>query len=241
MTLERRAAAHAALADRRRLAVVDVLARCDLTPGEVARRIGMSSNLTAHHLRVLEETGLVERRPSEGDRRRRYVVLRRDRLLELVPALPGYRGRVLFVCSHNSARSQFAAALWHDRTGCGASSAGRDPARAVHPLAIEVGSELGVDLTGRAPRGYDAVWETPDLIVSVCDRAGESGVPFTAPRLHWSVPDPVRHPGEARFREAFVEIVGRVEALAGTSDATASSGPPDSTTGAPPTRRGETS
>ena len=60
-------------------------------------------NLASHHLRALEAVGLVERRVSEGDRRRRYVVLRRDALngLLLPQAALAPAGLVLFVCTHN--------------------------------------------------------------------------------------------------------------------------------------------
>ncbi len=98
-------------------------------------------NLASHHLRALEAVGLVERRVSEGDRRRRYVVLRRDALngLLLPQAALAPAGLVLFVCTHNSARSQFAAGLWRLRTGNDAASAGSEPSAKVHPQAVRVG------------------------------------------------------------------------------------------------------
>ena len=71
----RRAALHAALGDPGRLTIVDTLAWGEASPGELAARLGMTSNLLAHHLRVLEEVGLVTRHRSEGDRRRSYVAL----------------------------------------------------------------------------------------------------------------------------------------------------------------------
>ena len=99
MHLTARAAVHAALADRHRLAIVDALALGDRTPGELGELIGVPSNLLAHHLRILEAAGVTERRASTGDARRRYVVLRPERLAALVPADRVQGGGVVFVLS----------------------------------------------------------------------------------------------------------------------------------------------
>ena len=216
MDLARRAQGFAALADPRRLAIVDALAAGDLTAREAAAAAGVASNLASHHLGVLESAGIIERRASEGDHRRRYVVLRRDVLATLLPAETASpsRGVVLFVCTHNSARSQFAEGLWRLRAGGVASSAGSEPSRRVHPEAVRVAADHGLDLAGAVPRGYDAVDVVPSLVVSVCDRAHEAGVPFAAPQLHWSVPDPVERGTRAAFADAFAEIADRVDRLA---------------------------
>jgi protein-tyrosine-phosphatase len=214
MDLEERARVHAALSDPHRLAMVDALALGDWTPRELATLVGAPTNLLAHHLGVLEEAGLVERRASEGDGRRRYVVLRPERLRELLPTQSIPTGTVLFVCTHNSARSQFAAALWRRRTGGSADSAGVDPAPRVHPAAVRAARRLGIDLQGSVPKGFEAVADEPGLVVSVCDRAREADIPFDAPALHWSVPDPVADGRQAAFRVAFADILSRVERLA---------------------------
>jgi len=108
----RRAALHAALGDPGRLTIVDTLAWGEASPGELAAQLGMTSNLLAHHLRVLEDAGLLTRHRSEGDRRRSYVALRRAALDLLTPAGPAVTAeRVVFVCTHNSARSQLAEAI----------------------------------------------------------------------------------------------------------------------------------
>jgi protein-tyrosine-phosphatase len=194
--------------------VVDALALGDLTPQELAGRLGVAPNLLAHHLRRLEEVGLVERRPSDADRRRRYVTLRRDAVPGPVaaPAVPA--GPVLFVCTHNSARSPFAAALWQRSTGDRAASAGSDPAARVNPQAVRIGLGFGVDLSGGRPRGFGSVALTPALVVTVCDRAREGSVPFDAPGLHWSLPDPAADGRPAAFREVFQEITRRLTTLA---------------------------
>lgn len=212
MTRAEKAARYAALGDEQRLRLVDELFLSDRTPAELAELLGMRSNLLAHHLAVLETAGIVRRRPSEGDRRRRYVSLVVDHLPE--PAeLPRIGGdSVLFVCRQNSARSQLAAAMF-GRRARRVGSAGMSPADRVHPLAVRVAAEVGLELTD-PPRGYDAV-ETPDVVVSVCDVAGEEPPPFPESlRLHWSIPDPVRSGRVSDFRAARVELSRRTALLA---------------------------
>ncbi len=177
----------------------------------------MRGNLLAHHLEVLETAGLIERRVSEGDHRRRYVSLCWDALPIPVGAGTASPGRVAFVCTRNSARSQFAAALWETKGGGEAWSAGNHPADRVHPTAIRVASEFGLDLSGAVPSGYDALPSQPELIISVCDRARESGVPPAAVRQHWSVPDPVPVGTVQAFRSAFGQISARIDRLLGES------------------------
>lgn len=71
----------------------------------------------------------------------------------------------------------------------------------------------GLDLSAARPRGYDEVSVTPGLVVSVCDRAREAGLPFDVTTLHWSVPDPAAG-GIADFERAWRQISLRVERLA---------------------------
>lgn len=212
--MEGRAALHRALGDQARLRVVEAVALSDRTPGELRTLTGLEWNLLNFHLRTLEEAGVVERHGSQGDRRRRYVRLVAGALDRLMIAPRVRASAPLFVCTHNSARSPFAAARWEQRTGRPAGSAGRDPASAVHPLAVEVAAGYGLDLAGARPRGFDAVEEAPDVVVSVCDRAFETGVPFDAPRLHWSVPDPSAGNRDS-FEAAFADIAERIDRLAG--------------------------
>jgi ArsR family transcriptional regulator, arsenate/arsenite/antimonite-responsive transcriptional repressor / arsenate reductase (thioredoxin) len=140
-----RARRHAALGEPIRLAIVDHLAFGDASPGELADLVGLPTNLTAHHLRVLEHAGLIGRTRSEGDRRRSYVRLSLDdpQLAALfgrgTPPGPPPRtqaSRVVFVCTRNSARSQLAAAAWRQVSGIPVASAGTHPADRVHPRAV---------------------------------------------------------------------------------------------------------
>jgi protein-tyrosine-phosphatase len=213
MSLSDRARRHAALGDDKRLAIVDHLLVSDRTVAELGALCELNGNLLAHHLAVLEDAGLIERHTSEGDRRRRYVTLETDSLREgEIPVMT--LGDVVFVCTRNSARSQFAAALWTEATGSPAASAGSHPATCVNPKAIQVASEFGVDLSGRKTRGYDELSPQIDLVVSVCDRANETGLPDSAKHLHWSVPDPVAAGKLESFRYAFGDIERRVARLA---------------------------
>lgn len=213
---EARAALHRALGDAHRLRIVEALALGDLTPKDLAERSDLPMNLLAFHLRVLEEVGLVSRTRSSGDARRRYVRRHPEQLAHLLRQAPVERSeRVLFVCTRNAARSQIAAVLWRGRTGFVGESAGSAPARAVHPLAVAIAGSRGVDLSPAAPRGLDAVKEAPDLVVTVCDRAREGGVPFPdRPRLHWSIADPIAEGTPAAFARAYDSIAERVEELA---------------------------
>jgi ArsR family transcriptional regulator, arsenate/arsenite/antimonite-responsive transcriptional repressor / arsenate reductase (thioredoxin) len=215
MDLKDRARRHAALGDARRLLIVDHLALGDHTVAELGELVGMPDNLLAHHLDVLADADLIERRVSEGDGRRRYVTLGPDQLPIAFGQPREVVGRVAFVCTHNSARSQFASSLWEQLTGVPASSAGTEPADQVHPKAVRVASELGVDIAGRRPAGYETLPDDVDVLISVCDRANEAAVPSAVTRLHWSVPDPVPVGTLAAFRSSFGEIARRMEQLVG--------------------------
>ena len=219
MEVAERARVHAALGDRHRLLMIDELRLSDRTFQELASAAGLPGNLAAHHLGVLEAAGLIERHASEGDQRRRYVALRRARLAESVrPHLPT-PSRVIFLCTHNSARSQFAAALWQARTGLAADSAGTEPADRVNPGAVAAAAEFGLDLRAAVPKGWSDITALPDLVVSVCDRAHETGVPFSGPSLHWSIPDPVTSAEPGAFHSSFVSISARIDDLAAASSA----------------------
>lgn len=211
--LAQRAEVHRVLGDARRLAIVDELRRSDRTPTELAALTGAPSNLLAHHLDELERVGVVRRVRSEGDGRRRYVQLVVDPAALLGVTEPSHvGGQVLFVCTRNAARSQLAAALWRDRTGTPAASAGTDPAPRVAPGARRLAQRHGLRLDDR-PRRLAEIEGAVGLVVTVCDRARESGGWPHAPLRHWSVPDPVGRAARA-FDEAFGQLATRVERLA---------------------------
>ena len=114
--------------------------------------------------------------------------------------------RVLFLCTHNSARSQmaegFLRAMADDRFEAG--SAGTEKT-SVNPLAIRVMAERGIDLGGHASKVYaDVALPSWDYLITVCDDANERcpWVPGSVKRLHWSFPDPSRATGTEEERLA---------------------------------------
>jgi protein-tyrosine-phosphatase len=209
-----RARVHAALGDPARLTIVDALTLGDASPGEIAADLGMPTNLVAHHVKVLQEAGLVVRTRSEGDRRRTYLRLEPQVLASLTPPPLNDADRVVFVCTHNSARSQLAAALWRDRIGGPVASAGTRPAARVHPRAIKIAHRHGLELDANGTAHVEDVAHEGDLLIAVCDNAHEDMTGPVRPRLHWSVPDPVRTDTDAAFEAAYTELAHRIDRLA---------------------------
>ena len=214
MSVEDRAARHAALGDPVRLAIIDELAVSDRAPVELRRLVGIESNLLAHHLDVLEGVGLIGRSRSSGDGRRRYVHLLPHGLGGLTPGRPVVAGPALFVCSANSARSQLAAALWRELAGAPADSAGTHPADRVHPGAVAAAAGAGLDLSAAEPRELEISEAWPSLVVTVCDRAHEE-LEVDGSWLHWSVPDPVPVGTRAAFDATVVELTERIRSVLG--------------------------
>jgi protein-tyrosine-phosphatase/DNA-binding HxlR family transcriptional regulator len=211
-----RARVHAALGEPVRLAIVDCLVLGDASPSEIGHDLGLSSNLLAHHVKLLEQAGVLARSRSEGDHRRTYLRLRPDALASLAPAGIVRAPRVVFVCTHNSARSQLAAALWQQGSPVPAASAGTEPATRVHPLAVAVARGHGLTLAPAGTSHVDDVLRPDDLVIAVCDNAhehlGDLGDPARE-RLHWSVPDPARSRSRAAFDRAFDDLADRVDRL----------------------------
>ena len=111
------------------------------------------------------------------------------------------RQRILFLCTHNSARSQMAEGLLRHLVGdrFEAHSAGTK-ATQVRPLAIRAMAEIGIDISDQESKTLDRYLLQPfDAVITVCDVANESCpvFPATTKRLHWSLPDPSRATGTA--------------------------------------------
>jgi arsenate reductase len=115
--------------------------------------------------------------------------------------------RVLFLCTHNSSRSQMAEGLLRTRGGATYEvfSAGTQP-RVVHPLAIKVMREIGIDISSHTAKGIEAFASAPpiDLVVTVCDEAQETCpfFPHAKSQVHWGFPDPSRVTGTEEERLA---------------------------------------
>jgi len=174
--------------------------------------LAMPSNLLAHHLHVLEQAGLITRRRSHGDRRRTYLQLIPGALESLTRPAARTAGRVLFVCTANSARSHLAAALWRRASTIPAASAGTHPADRIDPGAIAAARRNHLPMRRLRPRHVTEVRQDGDLVITVCDLAREELGPHAT--VHWSVPDPVPAGDPASFDATLDDLAGRVGRLA---------------------------
>lgn len=107
--------------------------------------------------------------------------------------------RVLFICTHNSARSQMAEGLLRHLAGdrFEAFSAGTE-ATLVRPLAIKVMAEVGIDISGQESKTLARYLNEPfAMVITVCDTAAETCpiFPGAAQRRHWSLMDPSKATG----------------------------------------------
>ena len=207
-----RAAVHAALADPARLRLTDALSDGDASPKQLGAMLAMPSNLLAHHLRVLEQAGIITRGQSEGDHRRSYLQLIPGTLESLAGPAARTAPRVLFVCTANSARSHLAAALWRRASEIPAASAGTRPAAAIDPRAIAAAGRHHLPQRRQRPRHIDQVRQDGDLVVTVCDLAREELRGLAS--VHWSVPDPVTAGDPGSFDAALTDLGQRVGRLA---------------------------
>lgn len=142
--------------------------------------------------------------------------------------------RVLFLCTHNSSRSQMAEGLLRARAGdrFAVFSAGTHP-RTVHPLAIQVMAEIGIDISeaaGYRAKGIETFADQPpmDLVVTVCDEAAEECPYFPHARRqeHWGFPDPSAATGTAdqrlaEFRRVRDAIAARIDTFVQQTGVTA--------------------
>ena len=130
--------------------------------------------------------------------------------------------RVLFVCTHNSARSQIAEALLGRSGGADfeVASAGTEATR-VNPFAIRVLDDVGIDWSRAKSKSIDRFLDQPfDYVITVCDHARATCpvVPGAATTLHWSIEDPSEVNGTdaeklAAFRRTEAELADRIRAF----------------------------
>jgi len=127
------------------------------------------------------------------------------------------RQRILFICTHNSARSQMAEGLMNARYGdrFEAQSAGIEPTE-VHPLAIKAMAELGIDISHHRSKSIEEfLGQEFDYVVTVCDHAKEACPFFPGAKeyLHASFPDPASVEGTEEERlEAFRRVRDEIAA-----------------------------
>lgn len=119
--------------------------------------------------------------------------------------------KILFVCVHNSARSQMAEGLLNS-VGEGkakAWSAGSTPTQ-VHPLAIKAMKEIGIDISRQESKSFSDVADLEfDYVITLCDDGDVicPSFPGQAKRLHWPYPDPVAVKGSEEERLAAFRAV----------------------------------
>jgi arsenate reductase len=138
---------------------------------------------------------------------------------------------VLFLCTHNSARSQMAEAILRHLGGADfeVQSAGTRPSR-VHPLAVRTMAARGLDLREHRSKGIADLASRPfDFVVTVCDAANDACpiLPGDHQRLHWSIDDPSSVEGsEADRLAAFERAAEKLEARIGQLIEMVRSAPP---------------
>ncbi len=215
------------LADPTRCAILMRLARSDERLTELSDTVKQPSETVAAALADLESAGLITSRLSDVDGGELYYQINLERLQQryatagrmIHPALaqaiaeteeetaPRAKPRVLFLCTHNSARSQMAEGLLraYSHDSIEAFSAGSQPGQ-VHPLAIEAMESMRIDIRGQRSKHYEEfIGQHFDYIVTVCDRAREACPVFPGLQdsIHWSIPDPAAIEHEAERRRAF--------------------------------------
>lgn len=119
--------------------------------------------------------------------------------------------RVLFLCTGNSCRSQMAEAIVNAQTGGGwrAFSAGTRPAGYVHPMALAVLEEIGINHQGRSKHSDEFRGQEFDLVITVCDSAAEECPVWlgSGRRLHIGFPDPAKAVGsEEQILQVFRQV-----------------------------------
>ena len=133
--------------------------------------------------------------------------------------------KVLFICVHNSARSQMAAALLNEMCGefFEAESAGLEPGT-INPLAIDAMREVGVDISRNQTQSVFDVFISGELFayaITVCAESEAAGCPIFAgvtKRLYWSFPDPSAFTGTyeerlERTREIRDQIRAKIDSF----------------------------
>jgi protein-tyrosine-phosphatase len=227
------------------LIIVRLLALSDLRAGEIGDAVRLPSNGVSYHLKQLRALGLLHDRRSSADARDVYYRLDVDRLHllyaaagdALYPGMSATTGeqadaadgrtarsrplRVLFLCTHNSARSQMAEALLRQMGAdqVEAFSAGSMPTE-VHADALVVLRELGIDPTPLHAKSLEHfIGESFEYIITVCDRVRDICPTFHGDpaQIHWSLADPaVVEDPERRlqaFRTVATEVRSRIRYL----------------------------
>ena len=219
------------LAHDLRWSLVGELAITDLRVGELVDIVDQPTNLVSYHLRQLRDGNLVVARRSSADGRDVYYTLNHRVIKEGFHAAQQFTGvcavqpqptaplRVLFVCTHNSARSQMAEGLLRAAAGDAVEvySAGNSPT-SIKADAIAAMDALGVDISEQTTNHLNENLNVPlDYVITVCDRAREVCPVFNtkARVLHWGITPPSAQskPEESMkaYREAATSLQSRID------------------------------
>jgi ArsR family transcriptional regulator, arsenate/arsenite/antimonite-responsive transcriptional repressor / arsenate reductase (thioredoxin) len=219
-----------------RWSMLKALTLGDYQVHEFVDQLHVPLNLISYHLKLLREGALVTPRRSEADARDIYYSLDLTRLRELYQAagqllhptmgmtlLPPMTQqlppvRVLFICTHNSARSQMAEGFLRalSQRQVQVASAGSEPTQ-VHPQAIETMDGFGIDIRPQSSRHIQEFSEQAfDYVITVCDRAREVCPIFAGAghQFHWGFPDPLLVEEQRRplvFEQTAQKLKSRVE------------------------------
>jgi protein-tyrosine-phosphatase/DNA-binding transcriptional ArsR family regulator len=219
------------LADGTRLVILRLLSLSDLRAGEIRDALQLPANAVSYHLKQLRSLGLLHDRRSSADARDVYYRVDLERLQRLYAKAgdalhPGLVVgdqlaaesaktamlplRVLFLCTHNSARSQLAEAILRQMGGDQVEvySAGSMPTE-VHPDAAAVLRELGLDPAPLYAKPLERfIGERFDYIITVCDRVRDicPAFPGDPNQVHWGIADPAVVEDPARRLETFRQV-----------------------------------
>jgi len=218
------------------------LAESDRRVQELVELIQRPQNLISYHLRLLRDGQVVKERRSSADGRDVYYSLDIDHLRLLYlnsgqalhPALAcatpleereevGIRPfRILFLCTHNSARSQLAESILRASGGSLVIvfSAGSEPST-IHPLAIRAATALNLDISQQYAKHLDDfTGQSFDYVITVCDQVREVCPVFAddVKQIHWSFSDPTAVVGTedeklAAFLQTAKELSTRISYL----------------------------
>jgi protein-tyrosine-phosphatase len=245
-TLDQTPALFKLLAHDIRWHLLTLLVHSDYTGQELVRLLKHPQNLVSYHLRLLAGQQVIRERRNNADERSIYYSLDLERLHSLLahagenlhpafsvtpisstehkPSVSSSQPpvRVLFLCTHNSARSQIAEGMMRGLSNGSieVASAGSDPT-SLHPLAVKACAAMGFDISQQRSKAIDELQEQSfDYIVTVCDRVREvcPTWPSEPTCMHWSFPDPsaVQGTEEERYRafeQTALQLMTRIRYL----------------------------
>jgi protein-tyrosine-phosphatase len=221
------------LAHPLRWQLVKALTQSDRRVQEMVEHLHQPYNLVSYHLKLLHDADFVGQRKSDADGRDSYYHLNLEKLQteyqaaglaisrnwnwKIFPPKQAFQPplRVLFLCTHNSARSQMAEGLLRHLGGDNyfVTSAGSQP-HPVDPDAIRAMSQIGIDISQQRSRHLDEVKDQAfDVAITVCDRVREEclNYNFCQSNMHWSIADPSRILEPMKRQQAFTATAQELE------------------------------